>query len=73
MDCFGEKVEVGLQDGLLKVAAGLLDGGDCAVLGLDNLKDIGRSCLLIEFPGSGFGGGSGGFFNTLLEIKVVGF
>jgi len=40
LDCFGEKVEVGLQGGLLKVAASLL--------GLDKLKDIGRNCLLIE-------------------------
>ena len=64
---------MGLQGGLLKVAAGLLDGGDCVVLGLDKLKDICRNSLLIEFPGSGFGGGSGGFFNTFLEIEVVSF
>ncbi len=64
---------MGLQGGLLKVATGLLDSGDCAVLGLDKLKDIGRNSLLAEFPGSGFGGGSGSFFNTFLEIEVVGF
>ena len=59
LDCLGEEVDVGFQGGLLKVAAGLLDGGDCAVLGLDKLKDISRNSLLIEFPGSSFGGGSG--------------
>jgi len=73
LDFFREKVEVGLQDGPLKVATGLLDGSDCAMLGLDKLKNIGRNCLLIEFPGSGSGGGSGSFFNTFLEIEVVDF
>jgi len=34
LDGFGEKVEKGFQGGLLKVTAGRLDGGDCAVLGL---------------------------------------
>jgi len=48
LDCFGEKIEVGLQGGLLKVAAGLLYYGDCAMLDLDKLKDIGRNCLLIR-------------------------
>jgi hypothetical protein len=54
LDCFGEKVEVGLQDGLLKVGGSLLgldklkDIGRNCLLGLDKLKDIGRNCLLIE-------------------------
>ncbi len=39
---------MGLQGGLLKVAAGLLYYGDCAMLDLDKLKDIGRNCLLIR-------------------------
>jgi len=65
---FGEKVEVGFQGGLLKVAACHFDGGDC-----DELKDIGRNSLHIVFPGSSFGGGSGGFFNTFLEVEVVDF